>query len=292
MNIPPPLSYDLALAAQFYFQSELSRNFSTLKGEVDYIDRLHRKIHQLEYWWNYVLEVYLGNRKPTFSMQSYFIHKTPQVTFGGISKKSVEFGDLLYVYNETQVNTTQLRQNAVLLQAKMRHNPKLDQDQLSLYSHWPDFSFTNGSMSGRNYKIDTQPNSHLGARYLYLEKTIPMFRPFKWGMTANPRLGLHPHHCDYHFVWELIGLMDFSRGKELNGDWGDAIKEVINWVVHNNIPYTHRSQANNRGASMLSMLSSNGTGTRVQPFETEEPDKGFWLVVVNAENVINDEESM
>ncbi|WP_339253544.1 hypothetical protein [Paenibacillus sp. FSL P2-0136] len=288
MNITSSLSHDLALAAQHYFQRELRINFSTLKTEMDYIDRMHRRIEKLEFLWNNIMDMYLGNSRPIITMQSYFIHKTPQVTFDVISKKkSIEFGDLLYVYNENQSNGYQ-KQNALLLQAKMRDNHQLDPDQLYLYSCWPDFSFTNSSMVNRKFTIDTQPNSHLGARYLYLEKTVSSFVPFRWAKTARPRPKLCEHNCDFHYLWELLGLMDFSRGKELDGDWGQAINEVVNWVKYNNVPYTNRTQGN-RAAAMLSMLatnSSNGKNINVQSFESKEAKKGFWLVVVNADNII------
>lgn len=88
MNITSSLSHDLALAAQHYFQRELRINFSTLKTEMDYIDRMHRRIEKLEFLWNNIMDMYLGNSRPIITMQSYFIHKTPQVTFDVISKKN------------------------------------------------------------------------------------------------------------------------------------------------------------------------------------------------------------
>ncbi|WP_226678281.1 hypothetical protein [Mesobacillus jeotgali] len=258
----------LAFLADYYLATKVWSSLSRNSGEVSIIKKMHKDIDVLGEYWDIVLS-HLTGKQLNLSIKSYFVHQTPQVFFNGINPptKKIEFGDLLYVYSETDPVTGQTEETALLLQAKMYSAKKSKVDnknQLKLYSLWPEFQFHTKGIHTGVLKVDSFPNSHLGARYLFLKKPHTYY-----ACTMNPHMALRPNMYDYFLTDDIVGMMDFSRGKRLAGDWGVAIRAIMNWAftngkVVNGIP-RHRQM-------MYLQHRANLSGNKKSPFG------GFWLM--------------
>ncbi len=167
-------------------------------------------------------------------VETVFIHKKPMVSFSYQtpkgSKGACELGDALVVYRE-QLRVGQKRTQAVLFQAKIwkgsgRRWVGTDRHQLALYRHWPPFKIA-GSPNG---EIRLPPGDF--GRVLGLVRT--------WNARDIPRVSpRHPTQpgCirDCHPRSETIGtlgrairgLVRFEVGEKVDGDWEEAVKDMI-----------------------------------------------------------------
>src|SRR5690606_30137779 len=136
------------------------------------------------------------------SMSSEFIHLTPKVSYPAISSvgKSIEFGDLLYLYTETDSRGSK-RETALLLQAKVMGN-SVDQYQLDLYTMWPTFWLINNS--GSTFDVVSSPRPHEGAKYLMLSNSVGKVNGFS--LIVDPKTNLKTTASGTEFSKELVSL--------------------------------------------------------------------------------------
>ena len=106
-----------------------------------------------------------------------YCHQTPKVSFGGMTRKSCELGDLLWCHVHYDMSGNALR-NAILYQAKKSlHQPyrirKNESDQLKLYTTWPTFTYVNsGYLNGQTRHV--KPSApRRGAQYLLIDGRLP-----------------------------------------------------------------------------------------------------------------------
>lgn len=239
-----------------------------LSGEVKMLDAMHRDISDLGIEWNKILASTPTALKIT--MDSYFIHQTPKVSYTGIKKTSIEFGDVLYLYTETD-NKNYKRETALLMQAKVYEDKKVDTHQLTLYTDWPTFWFHTKNINTSCFNVVSTPQPHPGGRYLLLDDST---KNPDFASTVTPTHGLKANIRDNYLERELVGLLQFSNGRELLGHWGTAIKSVENYVKANGKTF----KGTLRGQPLLYALN-NGTETTPNP---DDP-KGFWFVHIQAD---------
>jgi hypothetical protein len=145
----------------------------------------------------------------------YFIHQTPKVAYTGIKKTSIEFGDILYLYTETD-NKNYKKETALLLQTKVYSDSKVDSDQLTFYTDWPTFWFYSKDVHTARFNVESIPQPHPGGRYLFLDDSN---KNLEFASTGTPKPGMKANQFDDYLENELVGLLDFSKGRELKGDW-------------------------------------------------------------------------
>lgn len=110
------------------------------------------------------------------SILGIYCHQSPKVKFNNMHKTSCEIGDILLCHSHKD-RRGQIRRNSLLLQAKMTspqpyHIPNREQDQLDLYSHWPEFNYISGPL--KNEKRNVTPHTiHRGAQYLLIDEKSP-----------------------------------------------------------------------------------------------------------------------
>ncbi|HDR7736660.1 TPA: hypothetical protein QCX99_003886 [Bacillus thuringiensis] len=248
--------------ASCYFQKKLYG----LSEEVPMLDAMHRDIRDLGIEWNKILAS--TQHPPKITMDSYFIHQTPMVSYTGIQKTSIEFGDVLYLYTETD-NITYKKEMSILMQAKVFKNKKVNPDQLKLYTDWPTFKFYTQNIHSANFNVVPTPQPHPGGRYLILDDSS---KNKVFASTVTPTQGMKANRQHDNLLgYELAGLLEFSNGRELLGDWGTGIKAVENYVKLNCKPFkgTSRSQPILKALNNGSVLNSN------------DP-KGFWFIHIQA----------
>ncbi|SIR68477.1 hypothetical protein SAMN05878482_10526 [Peribacillus simplex] len=265
MKLSEEIRSDLIRKTLHFFRDKLNG----LSGEVKMLDAMHRDISDLGTDWNNVLA-----STPTalkISMDSYFIHQTPKVSYTGIKKTSIEFGDVLYLYTETD-NKNYKRETALLMQAKVYEDKKVDAHQLKLYTDWPTFWFQTQSIHASRFNVVTTPQPHLGGRYLLLDDST---KNNEFASSVTPTPGLRANMHDNFIERELVGLLEFSHGRELLGDWGTAIKAAGNHVKVNGKIFNGAS----RSQPLLYALN-NGSGSGTP--NPNDPKKGFWFVHIQA----------
>lgn len=114
------------------------------------------------------------------SILGVYCHQTPKVKFNPMNKTCCELGDLLLYHVHTD-SGGRVSRNSLLLQAKMashhRHQiQKGEEDQLSLYSYWPEFEYVSHPLKPQTREV--LPNmAHRGAQYLLLDKRPPWDYP-------------------------------------------------------------------------------------------------------------------
>ncbi|PGB25412.1 hypothetical protein [Bacillus toyonensis] len=264
MELSEEIRRDLIYITFRFFKNKLNG----INGEVKMLDAMHRDINILGNYWNGILASTSSAFK--FSIDSYFIHQTPKVSYTGIKKTSIEFGDVLYLYTETD-NKNNKRENALLMQAKVYENKKVDAHQLTLYTDWPTFWFHTQNIHTSSFNVVSTPHPHLGGRYLLLDDSA---KNKEFASTVTPRQGMKANHQpDSYLERELVGLLEFSNGRELLGDWGTAIKAVENKVKANGKTFrgTLRRQP-------LFYTLNNKSETSPTP----NSPKGFWFVHIQA----------
>ena len=202
----------------------LSTCLSGKNSEVSMIYSMHKTIFILGHLWNKGLKK--EGKSFLTSMSSEFIHLTPKVSYNGISPKgkAIEFGDLLYLYTETDSRGRE-RETALLLQAKVIGN-SVDQHQLALYTTWPTFWLINNSAS--KFDVVSSPGPHEGAKYLMLSNSVGKVNGFS--LIVDPIAKLKTTASGNEFSEELVSLLDFSRGRELKGDWKKAVDDVKAYI--------------------------------------------------------------
>ncbi|PFA99863.1 hypothetical protein CN383_14135 [Priestia megaterium] len=254
MRLLPSVKQDLEDVASCYFEGKL---YSIACDEVKMLLAIHKNINNLEYHWNRILPP--GG--PKISMNAYFIHLTPQVLYSGLSGKGIEFGDVLYLYTETD-NKNYTRETALLLQAKLYSHKKVDEKQLGLYTDWPNFWFKSRKVHTGNFNVVSTPSPHPGGRYLFLDDSKRNQNFF--ASTGTPIPYMRANDLDNYLANELVGLLDFSNGKELKGDWEIAIKAVERKVKRT----TKKFKGISRYLPILHLLRIDKKKNR----------KGFWFV--------------
>ncbi|MDW4511797.1 hypothetical protein R7236_25740 [Priestia megaterium] len=248
----------------FYF---LQNKLNGMRGEVNMLDNIHRDISDLGNDWNKILASI--PTAPNVSMDSYFIHQTPKVSYTGIQKTSIEFGDVLYLYTETD-NKNYKKETALLMQAKLYEDKKVDKDQLILYTDWPTFWFHTQNIHTSRFDVVSTPQPHPGGRYLLLDDST---KNQDFASTVTPTYGLRANKLDNYLESELVGLLEFFNGRELLGDWGTAIKAVEDYVKINGKTFKNTL----RGQPLLYALN-NGSGSGSGSTPSSNDPKGFWLV--------------
>lgn len=263
MRLPEEIKEALTRETLLFLRDKLNG----IRGEVNMLDAIHRDIGDLGTEWNKIL----ASMPITFavSMDSYFVHQTPKVSYTGIKKTSIEFGDVLYLYTETD-NKNYKKETALLMQAKVYENKKVDTNQLALYTGWPTFWFHSHNINASRFNVVPTPHPHLGGRYLLLDDST---KNPKFASTVTPTHGLKANMVDSYLERELVGLLEFFNGKELLGDWGTAIKAVEDYVKLNGKVF----KGTLRGQPLLYTLN-NGSGTTPNPSDP----KGFWLVHIQS----------
>ncbi|WP_145148521.1 hypothetical protein [Paenibacillus xylanexedens] len=257
--------------AFYYLGQKLNRR----QDEIIMLDEIHKDIKRLGRQW----ESTLINTTPhvlDLSIKSYFVHGTPMVSYAGIDpgKTQVEFGDVLYVYTETDLKH-KVRENAILYQAKKYSSSSVDAHQLKLYLNWPSFWFTKKAMSKKKYNVVTYPNPHPGARYLLLDNSSS--NPY-FASTMTPTPNLKANLYDGFLFNELVGLLDFTSGRELKGDWGEAIEEVKNDILINKKKFRKTL----RNQPLLYLEGRDSTLFSDERDFTNGDSKGFWLVHIKS----------
>lgn len=264
MKLSEEVRSELINTAFCYFENKLNG----ISGEINMLDAMHRDINDLGNDWNKILASTPSAFK--FSINSYFIHQTPKVSYNGINKTSIEFGDVLYLYTETD-NKNHKRENALLMQAKVYENKKVDAHQLTLYTDWPTFWFHTQNIHTSSFNVVSTPQPHLGGRYLLLDDST---KNEDFASTVTPVQGMKANHQpDSYIERELVGLLDFSNGRELLGDWGTAIKAVEKKVRANKKTF----RGTLRSKPLLYTLYNKST-----TFQTPNSHKGFWFVHIQA----------
>lgn len=255
----------------------LEANLDCKQDEILMLDAMHKNISDLGKVWEEILVEHTHDVLD-FSMKSYFIHATPMVKYTGIdpSKKSVEFGDVLYIYTETDLNN-RVRENAILYQAKKFSKSKVDSDQLKLYLNWPSFWFIKKIMSKVHYNVVTFPQPHSGARYLLLDNS--QINPGLFASTMTPIANLTADQSDGFLEEELVGLLDFTTGRKLENDWGAAIKEV----KIDNLKNKKNFKGIKRNQPLLYLQSYDNNFLPPEKKEDRISDfKGFWLIHIKS----------
>ncbi|MCK5347458.1 MAG: hypothetical protein KAR20_28805, partial [Candidatus Heimdallarchaeota archaeon] len=177
-----------------------------------------------------------------------YCHQTPKVNFIGMKRTSCELGDLLWCHVHSDIEGNVIR-NAILYQAKKSaiqpyNLPKNDDDQLKLYSTWPQFTYVNsGSLNGQARHV--KPSApRRGAQYLLIDD-----RPLEIqesGILGSP--GTYPigscipnnpiiDHCDLGL--ELVHSLELLSGDpfddretatEENG-WSKVVWDILDSSV-------------------------------------------------------------
>ncbi|ETT30707.1 hypothetical protein C161_27423 [Paenibacillus sp. FSL R5-192] len=269
MNLDYDSKISLLRITLGYLEKELDRK----KNEVEMLKHMHQNISKLGADLESVL---ISNKLATkLTMNSYFIHATPKVTYDGISKKrpgGIEFGDVLYIYTEGD-KQNKIRENALLYQAKLFSSSKVDEHQLKLYTKWSPFSLL--KEKNRKYVLNTNSNPHPGARYLLLDTST---LNTNFASTMTPEDNLRANRNDSYLEHDLVGLLDFSRGKELAGEWGEAINKVRDEIITNNL--SKSGFVKNQSLSLVSEGQDNNLNEEIMK---NVDVKGFWLIHIVSE---------
>ncbi|WP_239613464.1 hypothetical protein [Cohnella mopanensis] len=270
MRIPTAIQIDLRKSAVTFLGNQLNCS----RNEVSMLESIHKDIHLLGNTWKNILANQHG-LPVQLSISSYFIHQTPQVSYTGIQRrKRIEFGDVLYIYKEMDKQQI-IRENALLLQAKLWSQNAVDKAQLQLYLSWPTFWYTTANIHNKHFNVDSQPYAHPGARYLFLDNSHSN-RHF--ASTGTPLHGLKANQHDAYLETDLVDLLQFKCGKELHGDWGEAIKALQKHVSERKPSY-HRVSRENQ----LMYLETAATSLFNPNEELNMGDsRGFWLVTIRS----------
>ncbi|WP_044339368.1 hypothetical protein [Rossellomorea aquimaris] len=98
----------------------------------------------------------------------------------------------------------------------------------------------------------------------------------EFASTVTPTQGLKANMRDNYLERELVGLLQFSHGRELQGHWGSAIKSVGNYVKENGKTF----KCTLRCPPLLYALN-NGLGSETTP--TQNESKGFKFIHIQAD---------
>lgn len=110
----------------------------------------------------------------TSRVSSVFCHQRPMVQFNR-GHDTCELGDILIVHRHTDRHGLLMRNNALLLQAKVcdkssHEVPASERHQLRLYETWPTFTYvrTNRRLNGQRRNVRPKVR-HNGAQYLLID---------------------------------------------------------------------------------------------------------------------------
>lgn len=121
-------------------------------------------------------EILLRPSRIQVSILGIYCHQTPKVKFNNMHKTSCEIGDILFCHFHRD-RRGEIRRNSLLFQTKVTSHqpyyiPKKEGDQLSLYSHWPEFYYISGPLKNENINV-TPHTIHRGAQYLLIDEKSP-----------------------------------------------------------------------------------------------------------------------
>ncbi|MEH7372565.1 hypothetical protein V7156_24370, partial [Priestia megaterium] len=223
--------------------------------EPDYIAILVERVGKLAKDWDMIL----STRGITLSIASVYCHQRPIVKYSsnGINP---EIGDLLIVHAH-HPKKGRSRRRAILLQAKMVTdisegiNP--NDHQLYLYERWPVFKFIKPRKAGTRQVTPTQ--AHMGGRYLMIADPSSSFLYNHKGYEFMTAASSENLNAEYHFLNEIMGILDLSKGKEFHGrktaekrsDWSTVIWELLEISFRKNL------KRKNIGKFSSSRLSGN-----------------------------------
>jgi len=176
-----------------------------------------------------------------FRLTSVFCHQSPQVRFSGMTKDSVELGDLLIAHVH-RCSDGVVHRNALLLQSKMIQTlpakvKKSDLDQLTLYRRWPDFEYVSAPLAGRTRSVAPKM-PHEGGQYLVIPKTFPSLANKRF-LThtyilhgclcmADRRLTVHGTFPDQLFhMLTLLSGRSFEAADQNGSGWSAIIWDLI-----------------------------------------------------------------
>ncbi len=162
-----------------------------------------------------------------------FTHQSPKVGFAQIAGRTCELADLLFAH--FHIGPTGRFQSAVLWQAKM--NPgggshtlgANDQDQLKLYTLWPEFTYTTPrTLAGKTRHV-TPPRPHSGGQYLLID---PNPRPpiQDRATTAMPASLLNPMRFAGTELIEMLRLnggRSFAPSHLRSTDWSEVVWDLL-----------------------------------------------------------------
>lgn len=178
---------------------------------LDSVPFMYRVFHSLLSRYNF-----------SVSIASVYCHQTPKVTFPNMMHQSCELGDILFVHVHRK-QTGAVYRNALLYQAKMSSKQpykvaSAEEDQLRLYSEWPDFTYHHsGRLSGEKRNVKPK-NPHPGAQYMLIDDRPPeepesglIGVPGTYPVgSCMPDIFLHDHN---HLAQELYEFLVFRSGR-------------------------------------------------------------------------------
>lgn len=282
MNLSNKIRLELTNAIYLYYQEKLKGG----KGEVLMLKNIHKNIADLGKELNTIFQ----NNSLGFNINicSDFVHQTPRVDYTNLnSKEYIEFGDILYLYSEIDSRNIK-RETALLMQAKVFENKKVDSNQLTLYETWPEFWYYPLQKYPDIFNLNLSSLPHNGGRYLLLDDSLnnPEF-----GATMTPEKNLKANQFDNYIENELVGLLEFKRGKMfLSDDWERSIKNLQKRVLQNKKQIAGVSRSQPFMYSMMNQGGSSNINFTNSFLDTDinnnfdEESKGFWLVHITAEN--------
>lgn len=205
-----------------------------------------------------------------FRVGGCFLHQKPFAKFcdPSIPGKSPEIGDLLIVYKE--VHTTDIRYNALLLQAKKTKNiyrarvSSRDMHQLTLYTKWPIFEYTEASLKGEIRDI-TPKTITSGAQYLLIDerKSYHPLCPAPSFWCAMPQRVLSASNT---LALQIVKFLEFQVGRPFvenptRKDWSQMIWDLLHISAtskFNRQRSGHTDQPRSYGDIFNQLLESNG----------------------------------
>lgn len=282
MKISNKVRRDLTRAVYLYYQEKLKGG----KGEVSMLKNIHKDIANL----GKELDMILQNNSIGFNISicSNFIHQTPRVAYTNLkTKKYIEFGDILYLYSEIDSGNIK-RETALLMQAKVFEDKKVDSNQLALYETWPEFWYYPSQKYPDTFNLKLFSHPHDGGRYLLLDDSL---NNSAFGATMTPEKNLKANQFDNYIENELVGLLEFKRGKMfLNDDWEKAIENLRKKVLLNKKQVAGVSRSQPFMYSMMNQSSLSNINSSNNFLDTDinndfdEDSKGFWFIQITAKN--------
>jgi hypothetical protein len=278
MNLTNKIRQDLTNCIYNYYREKLEGGV----GEVSMLKSIHENIKDLGKEMNTIIQ----NNSLGFNLtiSSNFVHQTPRVSYMNLTSKNyIEFGDILYIYSEKD-NANRKRETALLMQAKVFEDKKVDSDQLTLYETWPDFWYHPLQKYPKVFHLNLLSSPHDGGRYLLLDDSLNNQR---FGATMTPEKNLKANQFDNYIENELVGLLEFSRGKMLlKDDWEKAIKELHRRILINKKFFSGVPRSQEFMYSLLSQTNSSPMDffDNDKNDDFKENSKGFWLVHIIAES--------
>jgi hypothetical protein len=235
------------------------------------------------------LQAVIGRYGIKSTVSSVFCHQKPTVIFNR-KQDSCELGDILIIHRHRGAKGRPIRNNSLLLQAKMVSQseykiPPQERHQLRLYESWPHFEYVRSGPRLNGYGRDIRPKArHNGAQYLLIDNQMP-------GTTSPALLGLPNTHC--MSVWpamntlythhsladELLRFLTGTTGREFDDDphtdsthWSYLIWDLLEHgqsfvFTRKNVGIAHTSRFGGDAAALTNLcMIGEGTPSDAQAF--------------------------